>query len=77
VRGTIDIDVYRAADREVAEAELRRAAVDNIGDWFRFALGPSRPIADAGASVRIPVVATIGRRHGRSSTWTSSERTSG
>jgi hypothetical protein len=26
VRGTIDIDVYRAADREVAEAELRRAA---------------------------------------------------
>jgi len=59
VRGTIDVDVYRPAAREVAEAELRRAAVSDIGDWFRFALGPSRSIADGGAGVRLPVVATI------------------
>jgi nucleotidyltransferase AbiEii toxin of type IV toxin-antitoxin system len=60
VRATIDIDVYRAADREVAEAELRRAAISDIGDWFRFALGPSRPIAEETSGVRLPVVATVG-----------------
>lgn len=60
VRGTIDVDVFRAAAREVAEDELRRAAGTDIGDWFRFDLGPSRPLADGDASVRIPVVATIG-----------------
>lgn len=63
VRATIDVDVYRAVDSEVAEAELRRAAVSDIGDWFRFELGPSRPIADGGSSVRIPLVARIGTTH--------------
>src|SRR3989475_6062268 len=48
VRATIDIDVYREAAREVAEAELRAAAGKDIGDWFGFELGAGRPVA-AGA----------------------------
>lgn len=60
VRATVDIDVYRAADRDVAEAELRRAAGTDIGDWFRFELGPNRPIAEETSGVRLPVVAMIG-----------------
>lgn len=60
VRGTLDIDVYRERARDVAEAELREAASRDIGDWFRFELGPSRPVGDGGSSVRIPVIAYIG-----------------
>jgi hypothetical protein len=60
VRATIDIDVYRAAAREVAEVDLREAAVRDIGDWFRFALGPSRAMTDGGAGVRVPITASIG-----------------
>jgi hypothetical protein len=59
VRGTIDIDLYRAAAREVAEADLRRAASLDIGDWFRFEIGPPRPIAGTGG-VRLPVKAFVG-----------------
>jgi hypothetical protein len=36
VRATIDIDLYHAVTREVAEADLRRAASLDLGDWFRF-----------------------------------------
>lgn len=60
VRGTIDIDVYRAAAREVAEADLREAARRDIGDWFRFELGPAQPMNDAARGVRIPVAAYVG-----------------
>jgi hypothetical protein len=60
VRGTLDIDVYREKARDVAEVELREAASRDIGDWFRFELGPSRPAGDGGSSVRIPVIAYIG-----------------
>lgn len=60
VRGTLDIDVYREKAREVAEAELREAASRDIGDWFRFELGPSQPAGDGDSSVRIPVIAYIG-----------------
>jgi hypothetical protein len=34
VRETVDIDVYREAAREAAEAELRAAASKDIGDWL-------------------------------------------
>lgn len=44
VRATIDIDVYREAAREVAEAELCEAAGRDIGDWFRFEIGAPRPV---------------------------------
>ncbi|MFL5962405.1 MAG: nucleotidyl transferase AbiEii/AbiGii toxin family protein [Gaiellaceae bacterium] len=60
VRATIDIDVYRAVARDVADAELRKAAAMDIGDWFRFELGAPRMVADAAMGVRIPVTAYIG-----------------
>ena len=60
VRATIDIDVYREAAHEVAEADLRRAAGTDIGDWFRFELGAPRVVADAASSIRLPVAAYIG-----------------
>ena len=60
VRGTIDIDVYRRTAREIAEAELGEAAARDIGDWFRFEVGPSRPVADGAIGVRLPVTAYVG-----------------
>jgi hypothetical protein len=60
VRGTIDIDVYRNAAREVAETELKAAASRDIGDWFRFEVGASRSVTDDAAGVRIPMTAYIG-----------------
>ncbi len=60
VRGSLDIDVFRDKAREVAEAELREAAARDIGDWFRFEIGSSQPVADGGPGVRIPVAAYIG-----------------
>jgi hypothetical protein len=59
VRGTIDIDVYREVAREIAEVDVRRAAVLDIGDWFRFEIGPPRPVVDTGG-VRLPVTALVG-----------------
>ncbi|MQA85028.1 MAG: hypothetical protein GEV03_10485 [Streptosporangiales bacterium] len=59
-RHTVDLDVYRATDRHQAERDLREAAELDIGDWFRFEIGPRRAIADAGTSVRMPVIARIG-----------------
>ncbi len=35
-RGTLDIDLYREISLGAAEADLRRAAAADIGDWFRF-----------------------------------------
>ncbi|MBV9309411.1 MAG: nucleotidyl transferase AbiEii/AbiGii toxin family protein [Solirubrobacterales bacterium] len=60
VRGTIDIDVYRDAAKEVAEGEVRAAAARDIGDWFRFEVGPPRPSADGAPGVRLPVTAFVG-----------------
>jgi len=58
VRGSLDVDLYREAAREIAEEELRRAAADGIGDWFRFEIGGGIDIGNH--SVRLPVNATIG-----------------
>lgn len=44
--------------REIAEEELRRAAVADIGDWFRFEIGGGIDIGNH--SVRLSVNATIG-----------------
>src|SRR5579863_51369 len=60
VRGSLDIDVYKEAAREVAEADLRAAAALEIGDWFRFQLGGARTMDDATKGVRIPVTAYVG-----------------
>ncbi len=58
VRGSLDIDVYRSAAREVAEADVRRAAALDVGDWFRFEAGGGASIA--GNATRIPVTSVIG-----------------
>jgi hypothetical protein len=57
-RGTLDIDLYREAAREVAEAGLRRAAATDVGDWFRFEVGVGSALSNAG--VRLPVSSVIG-----------------
>jgi hypothetical protein len=59
VRATKDIDIYREATREEAEADLRRAAAMDIGDWFRFEIGAGTTIADTDG-VRLPVAAFVG-----------------
>lgn len=60
VRGSLDVDVYRETAREVAEQELREAAANDIGDWFRFELGPGQPASDVAGGTRIPVAAYVG-----------------
>lgn len=57
-RGTLDVDLYRRAAREVAEGELRRAAATDVGDWFRFEVGGGTAIGNN--AVRLPVDARIG-----------------
>lgn len=59
VRGSLDIDVYRADAQEIAEADLRRAAEIDLDDWFLFNVGVATPIGNNG--LRFPVVATIGQ----------------
>jgi hypothetical protein len=58
VRASLDVDVYRDVTRQIAEADLRRAAALDLGDWFRFDVGTGSPIATA--SVRLAVTALIG-----------------
>jgi len=60
VRETVDVDVYRAATLQQAETDLRAAANRDIGDWFRFEIGRSRPVSAGGAGLRLPVTVFIG-----------------
>lgn len=60
VRASLDIDVYRAKAADTAEADLRRAAARDIGDWFRFEIGPRQTLGDGSKAVRFAVVAYIG-----------------
>lgn len=57
-RGSLDVDVYREAEQDVAEADLRRAVGIGAGDWFSFEVGESILIGNAG--VRLPIDARIG-----------------
>ena len=59
-RATLDIDLYGDTPLELAEGKLREAARTDIGDWFRFELGPSRPIMEGTAGLRIGVEAYVG-----------------
>lgn len=59
VRGSLDVEVYRADAQEIAEADLRRAANIDLDDWFVFNVGVATPIGNNG--IRFPVVATIGQ----------------
>jgi hypothetical protein len=58
VRGSLDIDLYREAAREVTETELRRAAGSDVGDWFRFEIGGGSAISND--AIRLPVNTLIG-----------------
>ncbi len=71
VRATIDVDVYREAAGEVAEADLRKAAASDIADWFRFEVGGARPVGGAANGVRFPVQHMSAPRFGLgfTSTW--------
>ncbi len=60
VRGSLDVDLYRNLSRTATEADLRGAARDDIGDWFRFELAGTRPWSEGLTGVRIPVTAYIG-----------------
>lgn len=60
VRATIDIDMYRGIAAEVAERELRDAAATDIGDWFRFDVGPPQAVRNAANGIRLPVTAYVG-----------------
>jgi hypothetical protein len=60
VRETVDVDVYRSATLHQAVADLRAAAQQDIRDWFRFEIGPGRPVSAGGAGVRLPVTVFIG-----------------
>jgi hypothetical protein len=60
VRATIDVDVYRELAADLAERELREAAGKDIGDWFRFEVGPSQAVRDGANGTRLPVKAYVG-----------------
>jgi hypothetical protein len=60
-RHTVDVDLYRRfAGLDEAEAGLRAATSVDLGDFFRFELGPGRRIAQGRATLRIPVIAYLG-----------------
>jgi hypothetical protein len=60
VRASLDVDVYRARATNLAESDLRVAAARDVGDWFRFEVGPRGPVADGAAGLRLPVIAYVG-----------------
>ena len=60
VRRTVDIDIYRDTSRETAERDLREAATQDLGDWFRLETGRSTSVSDGANGVRIPVTARLG-----------------
>lgn len=60
MRATIDVGVYRAQATEIAEADLRAATSRDIGDWFRFEIGPTRAMGEGQSGVRLPVAAYVG-----------------
>jgi hypothetical protein len=72
VRASLDIDLYRDAAGQVAEADLRRAAGLDLGDWFLFDVGTASPIATA---IRLAVTTRIGTTVWSASTSISSART--
>lgn len=62
VRGSLDIDLYRATAREIAESDVRRAAELDI-DWMTFEVGPPEVVERATSwNVRCRRQATCSRR---------------
>jgi hypothetical protein len=60
MRATIDVDVYRLQAPSAGETDLRSAVEQDIGDWFRFEIGPPRAGGEGQPGTRLPVTAYIG-----------------
>lgn len=60
VRHSIDIDVYRDAERTMVERELRAAAELDLGDWFTFQIGRGEELTGGTGGTRYPVRASVG-----------------
>lgn len=60
-RHTLDVDLYRS-EGSLADAEraLREAAAVDLGDYFRFTLGPPRQMVQGADAARIAVIALLG-----------------
>jgi hypothetical protein len=60
-RHSNDVDLYRRrGDLSEAETALREAAALDIGDYFRFTLGPAQALAQGARATRVPIVAYLG-----------------
>ena len=62
VRGSLDIDVYRAKATDAAEADLRAAAAADLGDNFRFDVGARERAEDDPTATRLRVTAYTGQQ---------------
>lgn len=60
VRHSIDIDLYREAERTLLEQEVRVAAELDLGDWFQFVIGPGESLSGNTSGVRYPTTASVG-----------------
>ncbi len=60
VRHSIDIDVYRDAERAMVDQELRAAAELDLGDWFAFQIGRGEDLTGGIGGTRYPVTASVG-----------------
>jgi hypothetical protein len=60
-RHSKDIDLYRTqGDLTEAHQALAAAAALNLGDHFRFALGPAQPLTQGARALRVPITAYLG-----------------
>lgn len=60
-RHSKDVDLYsRRGDLAEAERALRDAAALDLGDYFRFALGPAQALAQGARATRVPIIASLG-----------------
>jgi hypothetical protein len=60
-RHTRDVDLYsESGDLDDAEAALRVAAAQDVGDFFRFELGPGTAVGGVSRTRRIRVTASLG-----------------
>lgn len=60
-RHSNDVDLYRRdGDLSEAETALREAAALDIGDYFRFTLGPAQALTQGARATRVPIIAYLG-----------------
>jgi hypothetical protein len=61
VRHSTDIDIFRDEERRLAERQMRTAAELDLGDWFRFDVGPGTNLGDGNRiATRYAVTAWLG-----------------